>query len=54
MPKIDPSADAEFIVVGARNDEDCGEYSDIDMRFGPGRYSGAKNGPYLHENGTPY
>jgi uncharacterized cupin superfamily protein len=47
-------ADARFIVVGTRKDEDYGEYSDIDMRFGPGRYSGAKSGPYLHKDGTPY
>ncbi|HET6415494.1 MAG TPA: hypothetical protein VFG22_04310 [Polyangiales bacterium] len=54
MPKIDASEEAKFIGVGARNEEDSGEYSDIDVRFGPGRCSGAKTGPYLHKDGTPY
>jgi uncharacterized cupin superfamily protein len=38
--KNDSEADALVLVVGSRNDEDWGEYSDIDMRFDPGRYSG--------------
>lgn len=46
--------DAVFLVVGTRNDEDYGEYSDIDMMFSPGRYTGAKAGRYLHKDGTPY
>jgi uncharacterized cupin superfamily protein len=33
-------AEAVILVVGARDDRDHGEYSDIDMRFLPGRYSG--------------
>jgi len=46
------SADAEILTVGSRNDEDHGEYSDIDMTFMPGRYSGP--GGYRHKDGTPY
>lgn len=46
--------DAVFLVVGTRNDEDYGEYSDIDMVFSPGRYTGAKAGRYLRKDGTPY
>jgi uncharacterized cupin superfamily protein len=44
--------DAELLVVGSRNDADYGEYPDIDMKFGAGRYSG--KGGYLHKDGTPY
>jgi uncharacterized cupin superfamily protein len=47
-------ADASFLVVGARDDADHGEYPDIDMAFGPGRYSGGKAGVYRHKDGTPY
>lgn len=43
---------AELLVIGSRNDEDHGEYSDIDMKFTAGRYG--KGGAYLHKNGTPY
>src|SRR5262245_33419651 len=32
--------DALLLVVGSRDDADHGEYSDIDMKFLPGRYSG--------------
>ena len=28
------------------------EYPDIDLKYGPGRYSGPV--PYLHKDGTPY
>jgi len=45
---------AKFLVVGTRNDEDHGEYSDIDMTFGPGRYSRDKAASYRHKDGTPY
>jgi uncharacterized cupin superfamily protein len=31
---------AVLLVVGGRSDEDWGEYSDFDMRFNKGRYSG--------------
>jgi uncharacterized cupin superfamily protein len=46
------SADAEILVVGSRNDADCGEYPDIDLAFKPGRYSGADG--YFHKDGKPY
>jgi uncharacterized cupin superfamily protein len=45
-------ADVTLIVVGARSDADHGGYSDIDMLFRPGRYSGG--GGYTHKDGTPY
>lgn len=34
------AAPARLLIVGSRNDADHGEYSDIDMKFLPGRYSG--------------
>ncbi|MGH8541207.1 MAG: cupin domain-containing protein [Stenotrophobium sp.] len=46
------SADALLLVMGSRNDEDHGEYPDIDMVFGASRYSGA--GGYFHKDGRPY
>ena len=46
--------EATFLVVGSRNDDDHGEYSDIDLTFGRGRYSGGKVGIYRHKDGTPY
>ena len=49
-----PDLPTTFLVVGSRNDEDYGEYSDIDMAFGPGRYSRAKSWSYQHKDGTPY
>lgn len=45
------NAPARFLVVGSRDDRDHGEYSDIDMKFLPGRYSG--NGGYTRKNGEP-
>jgi uncharacterized cupin superfamily protein len=33
------SAPVVMLVVGTRDERDYGEYSDIDMRFGPGRYA---------------
>ena len=45
-------ADARLLAVGSRNDDDHGEYSDIDMKFLPGRYSG--NGGYTRKNGERY
>ena len=44
--------DAELLIVGSRIDEDHGEYSDIDMVFTAGRYSG--KGTYRHKDGSPY
>jgi uncharacterized cupin superfamily protein len=38
--------------VGSRNDEDHGEYSDIDMVFTAGRYSG--KGTYRRKDGSSY
>lgn len=40
---------ARLLVVGTRDDADFGEYSDIDMKFLPGRYSGG--GGYAKKNG---
>lgn len=34
---------ARFIVVSNQDDEDWGEYADIDMKFTAGRYSGASS-----------
>jgi len=45
---------ARFLVVGSRSDDDRGEYSDIDMVFATGRYSGGKQGIFRHKDGTPY
>ena len=44
------NADAVILVVGSRSDEDYGEYSDIDMKFHPGRYSG--KGGYTRKDGS--
>lgn len=46
------AADAVFLVVSNRDDADHGEYSDIDMAFGPRRYS--VGGQYRHKDGRPY
>ena len=45
--------EATFLVVGTRDNDDHGEYSDIDMVFGSGRYS-SRDGVYRHKDGTPY
>lgn len=42
---------ATFLVVGTRDDQDHGEYSDIDMKFGPGRYGAG--GSYTRKDGSP-
>ena len=47
------AADATFLVVGARDDADWGEYPDIDMVFAPERYA-AGRGHYKRKDGTPY
>ena len=44
------TAPAKLLVVGSRSDEDHGEYSDIDMKFLPGRYSGG--GGYRRKDGS--
>ena len=46
-------ADATYLVVGGRDNADWGEYSDIDMVFGPGRYAGGR-GHYKRKDGTSY
>jgi len=44
--------EAQILVVGSRNNEDHGEYPDIDLAFTPGRYSG--QGGFRHKDGMPY
>lgn len=44
-------SDARFLVVGSRSDEDWGEYSDIDLKFGKGRYSGSR--ALTRKDGSP-
>ena len=46
------AAAAVFLVVGTRDDEDWGEYPDIDLAFTRGRYTG--QGRYTHKDGTAY
>jgi uncharacterized cupin superfamily protein len=46
------SVDAVLLTVGSRIDDDHGEYSDIDMKFLPGRYSG--KGGYTRKSGERY
>ena len=49
------SNEARFLVVGTRDNEDCGEYPDIDLRFNAARYDRASvGGAYSHKDGTPY
>jgi uncharacterized cupin superfamily protein len=40
------------LAIGTRNDEDSGEYSDIDMVFGGARSAGGLT--FRHKDGTPY
>lgn len=46
-------AEARFLVVGTRSEEDASTYPDIDMKGSPGRYSAGGRG-FLHRDGTPY
>jgi uncharacterized cupin superfamily protein len=46
------AAPAQLLVVGSRHDADHGEYSDIDMQFLPGRYSG--QGGYRRKDGSGF
>jgi uncharacterized cupin superfamily protein len=46
------TSDAVFLAISSRDEADHGEYSDIDMKFTGGRYSG--RGVYVHKDGTPY
>ena len=43
---------AVLLTIGSRDDQDHGEYPDIDMKFLPGRYSG--RGGYSRKNGERY
>ena len=52
LPAEPVATDATFLVAGNRSNEDGGEYSDIDMAFKPGRYTGG--GAYFHKDGSPY
>lgn len=45
------SSDAIFLAISDRANEDWGEYSDIDMKFHPGRYSGMNI--KTRKDGTP-
>jgi uncharacterized cupin superfamily protein len=38
---------AVFLAIGTRNDEERGEYSDLDMTF-------SADGTFRHKNGEPY
>ncbi len=44
--------DAAFLVVGTKNEEDWGEYPDIDLKFVRGDRPG--QGPFWHKDGRPY
>jgi uncharacterized cupin superfamily protein len=49
------SNEARFLVVGTRDNEDSGEYPDIDLRFNAARYDRASvSGVFAHKDGTPY
>ena len=43
---------AVLLTVGSRNDDDHGEYSDIDMKFIPGRYGGG--GGFVRKDGSAF
>jgi uncharacterized cupin superfamily protein len=45
--------DAVLLVVGSRNEDDYGEYSDIDMKFLADRYSGAGGG-FRRKDGSSF
>jgi uncharacterized cupin superfamily protein len=49
--KNEMADDVVLLVVGSRSDKDHGGYSDIDMVFGPNRYTGG--GSYTRRDGTP-
>jgi len=46
-------APATFLIIGARDDRDWGEYSDIDMMFHAGRYEDGGGG-WTRKDGTPF
>lgn len=43
--------DVVVLTVGSRDNEDWGEYSDLDMKFLPGRYT--SGGGYTRKDGSP-
>jgi uncharacterized cupin superfamily protein len=47
------AAPAVMLVVGTRDDRDHGEYPDIDMKFGPSRYT-SPTPTFRRKNGAPY
>lgn len=49
--KNESTSDVVLLVVGSRNDADWGEYPDIDLAFGKGRYSGTL--PFTKKDGSP-
>jgi uncharacterized cupin superfamily protein len=50
------AGEASFLVVGARDPDDWGEYPDIDLRFNPERYDRkpGTGSAFSHKDGTPY
>jgi uncharacterized cupin superfamily protein len=52
MLRNDSSEDVVFLVASNRDDADWGEYSDIDMRFSAGRYSG--KGSFTRKDGSSF
>lgn len=44
--------DVRLLTVGSCIDADHGEYSDIDMKFNPGRYTGTSR--FTRKDGTEY
>jgi uncharacterized cupin superfamily protein len=44
--------DAAILVIGSRNDQDHGEYPDIDLVFTTGRYTG--KGAFRRKDGSTY
>lgn len=43
---------ASFLAIGTRDDEDFGDYPDIDMKFVPGRYDG--KGAFVRKDGSAF
>jgi len=44
--------DVKLLVIGTRNDDDYGEYPDIDMKFLAGRYEGSAM--FRRKDGSPF
>jgi uncharacterized cupin superfamily protein len=45
------SRDVLILTIGSRDNDDWGEYADLDMKFLPGRYAGG--GGYTRKDGSP-